>query len=287
MSDDEPPLSLFAGRPGVPSARGLAHAVGAKTVGTYRETAGLLTTLVTALAAPLIPGRAARAVANQIAMRQVFYTGFQALPLVGIIAALAGATLIIQMKMVASAIPGDMVGHVLVAVVLRELAPLTTAIIVSGRSGTAIATELGNMRVNSEVLALSSLGVDPARFIVWPRLLGAVVSVMVLTIYFGMIAILSGYVVGILVSASSVSDLRTGFSTALGAGDAVLYLVKSTGLGLIVGWLACHFGLSVRGSATEVPQRASQAVIMSLLVSVVFNTLVTVGYYWIVGPPVV
>ncbi len=56
------------------------------------------------------------------------------------------------------------------AVVLRELAPLITAIVVAGRSGTAIATELGNMKVSSEVLALMSLGIDPPRFIVWPRL---------------------------------------------------------------------------------------------------------------------
>jgi ABC-type transporter Mla maintaining outer membrane lipid asymmetry permease subunit MlaE len=68
--------------------------------------------------------------------------------------------------------------------------------------------------------------------------------------------------------------------------DAGLYLLKCSGLGLLVGWLSCHYGLQVRGSPTEVPQRASQAVIMSLVAAVVFNTLVTAAFYMLVGPPI-
>jgi len=71
---------------------------------------------------------------------------------------------------------------------MRELAPLLTAIVVAGRSGTAMATELGNMKVNSEVLALSSLGIDPPRYIVLPRLVASIVSVLVLMIYFSVVS---------------------------------------------------------------------------------------------------
>jgi phospholipid/cholesterol/gamma-HCH transport system permease protein len=279
-------MSLFARHPGAATVGGLPGAVGARILGAYGHSVGLLGTLGGALAAPLTPGRAASAVANQIALRQVFYTGFQAVSLVSVIAGFLGATMILQMKLMAGALPGDVVGKILVTVILRELAPLVTAIVVSGRSGTAIATELGNMRANSEILGLSSLGIDPLRFIVWPRLVGCIISVMVLTVYFGMVAIMGGYAVGLVLDAASVTDLQSGFASALGVGDLVLYLVKSTGLGLIVGWLCCHFGLSVQNSPTEVPQKASQAVIMSLLASVIFNTVVTAAFYWVVGPPI-
>ena len=98
-------------------------------------------------------------------LTQVMFTGVQALSLVSVIGLLIGASIIIQTNMMVPA-DGELIGRVLVAVVLRELAPLITAIVVAGRSGTAIATELGNMKVNSEVLALSSLGVDPLRYVV-------------------------------------------------------------------------------------------------------------------------
>jgi phospholipid/cholesterol/gamma-HCH transport system permease protein len=264
----------------------MVHAVGARTVGAYRRASALTETLMEALAAPFIPGEAARRVSSQLTMQQVFFTGAEALRLVSIIAALVGATMILQMRLMAAALPGDVVGQVLVAVILRELAPLTTAIIVAGRSGTAIATELGNMRVNSEILALSSLGIDPQRFIVWPRLVGCVVSVMVLTVYFGFIAIFSGHLVGVAMGASSMAELRIGFSSALGTPDLALYFLKTIGLGTLVGWISCHYGLSVQGSPTEVPQKASAAVINSLLACIVYNTAVTAGFYAVVGPPV-
>jgi ABC-type transporter Mla maintaining outer membrane lipid asymmetry permease subunit MlaE len=109
---------------------------------------------------------------------------------------------------------------------------------------------------------------------------------MVLTIYFGMMAITSACVVGVAMGASSFAALQAGFSEALVPQDIGLYLIKCTGLGLLVGWLPCHYGLEVRGSPTEVPQKSSQAVITSLVAAVVFNTLVTAAFYMIVGPPI-
>jgi ABC-type transporter Mla maintaining outer membrane lipid asymmetry permease subunit MlaE len=67
--------------------------------------------------------------------------------------------------------------------------------------------------------------------------------------------------------------------------DLLLFLTKGLGLGTIVGWLSCHFGLEVKSSPTEVPQQASRAVVMSLLGCVVYNTALTAGFYWLVGPP--
>jgi phospholipid/cholesterol/gamma-HCH transport system permease protein len=280
------PMSLFPNRPETERPGGVVQNVGKRTIGAYKQTFGLAQTLLGALASPFEPGDAARQVASRLAVRQVFFTGFEALPLVSVIAIFVGATMIIQMQIMAAQIPGEMIGRVVVAVVLRELAPLTTAVIVAGRSGTAIATELGNMKADSEILALSSLGIDPLRLIVWPRMVGAIVSVLVLTVYFGMVAITSGYVMGVLMGASTFGALQTGFAEALVPEDFVLYFVKAGGLGLLVGWLSCHYGLEVGVSPTEVPQKASKAVIMSLLTCVIFNTVVTAGFYMVVGPPI-
>jgi phospholipid/cholesterol/gamma-HCH transport system permease protein len=179
----------------------------------------------------------------------------------------------------------SLIGKVLVAVVLRELAPLLTAIVVAGRSGTAIATELGNMQVNREIHALSSLGIDPARFIVLPRLVSAAVSVVVLMVYFTAVALVVTAGFGLALSSAGSEALLGGVRAALTPYDLGLFLAKGLGLGTLVGWLSCHYGLGVKSSPTEVPQMASRAVVMSLFGSVAFNTFVTAVFYWTVGPP--
>jgi phospholipid/cholesterol/gamma-HCH transport system permease protein len=284
MSKTPPPLSLFPERPGTVRP-GWVSRLGAKTLGGHHFTRRLLGTLLLALSAPFQPGTAATLVSRRVTVRQIFFTGFEALPLVSVIALMVGATIIVQAQLNAE-LPAEILGMLLVAVVLREVAPLVTAIVVAGRSGTAIATELGNMKANQEVLGLVSLGIDPHRFIVLPRLLGVIASVLVLTVYFGALAIVGGVVAGALLGRFSFGALRGGFMAALLPLDLPLFLLKGSGLGVIVGWLSCHFGLEVGTSPTEVPQRASQAVVFSMLACVGFNTVVTILFYWIAGPPV-
>jgi phospholipid/cholesterol/gamma-HCH transport system permease protein len=245
----------------------------------------LLHTFSDAIASLWTPGIAARDTVRRVITTQIMYTGVQALSLVSVIAFLLGASIIIQTNLMGSA-DGELLGKVLVAVVLRELAPLVTSIVIAGRSGTAMATELGNMKVNSEVLALSSLGIDPARFIVLPRLVATVVSVLVLMIYFSVVAILGAFAMAQLTATASWGSLYAGVSRGVMPFDLGLFLLKGVGLGAIVGWLCCHYGLQVKSSPTEVPRQASRAVVMSLLCGVVYSTFVTALFYWFVGPPI-
>jgi phospholipid/cholesterol/gamma-HCH transport system permease protein len=263
---------------------GWVERVGRRTIASLAETWALFGTLRDALTADFAPGAAARKLVHGIMLTQVMFTGVQALSLVSVIGLLIGASIIIQTNMMVPA-DGELIGRVLVAVVLRELAPLITAIVVAGRSGTAIATELGNMKVNSEVLALASLGVDPVRYVVLPRMVGCVVSVVALMIYFSIVSLSAAFALGILSSGASLSSFQQGVAGSVLPQDLALFFVKGVGLGTIVGWLSCHFGLEVKSSPTEVPQMASRAVVMSLLGCVVYNTALTAGFYWLVGPP--
>lgn len=258
--------------------------VGRRTIEAFAEVWALFGTLGEATVADFAPGVAARRLVHSIMVTQVLFTGVQAVSLVSVIGLLIGASIIIQTNMMMPA-DGELIGRVLVAVVLRELAPLITAIVVAGRSGTAIATELGNMKVNSEVLALSSLGIDPVRYVVLPRMIGCVVSVVALMVYFSIVSLSAALALGILTSGSSLSSFQQGVAGSVMPHDLVLFFAKGIGLGTIVGWLSCHFGLGVKSSPTEVPQQASRAVVNSLLGCVVYNTLLTAGFYWLVGPP--
>ena len=258
--------------------------IGRRAISSLSETWSLFGTLKDAIFSDFAPGVAAKRLVHSIMLTQVMFTGVQALSLVSAIGLLIGASIIIQTNMMMPA-DGELIGRVLVAVVLRELAPLITAIVVAGRSGTAIATELGNMKVNSEVLALSSLGIDPLRYVVLPRMVGCVVSVVALMIYFSIVSLSAAFAIGILASGASLASFQQGVSGSVMPHDLLLFFAKGLGLGTIVGWLSCHFGLQVNSSPTEVPQQASRAVVMSLLGCVVYNTALTAGFYWLVGPP--
>ena len=125
---------------------GWLGAVGRRAIQRVLAADQLLHTFSDAFASFWTPGIAARLTVRRVIITQIMYTGVQALSLVSIIAFLLGASIIIQSSLMGSA-DGEILGKVLVAVVLRELAPLITAIVVAGRSGTAMATELDRKSV--------------------------------------------------------------------------------------------------------------------------------------------
>ncbi len=261
----------------------LLERLGGRAVGAVKGLLQLITTLMAALTAARASGAGARAVVGKMVVRQIFYTSFQAVGMTSLMALLVGATLVAQTELLGGALHRETAGRIMIAVILREVAPLVTAFIVIGRSGTAIATELGIMRVNHEVLALASLGIDPPRVLVWPRLVACTVSVPLLSIFFSAAAVLGGLLVAFFMDSHGIADWRHGVSMGLTAWDLPLLAVKSAGLGALIGWLCCHYGLSVGMSPTEVPQKASTAVVRTLLACISYNAIATVVFYWLVG----
>jgi len=261
------------------SETSLLQKVGTQGVHTFNVATGLLTTLLSAIQSNFTPGKGAREVVRAITVRQIFYTSVQALPMISVVALFVGSTLTAQMEILGGAIQRETAGRILVAVILRELAPLLTAIIIVGRSGTAIATELGVMRVQKEILALASMGIDPSRLLVWPRLVATMVGVPLLTLYFSAMAIIGGYLTAFFIDQHGLAELYQGARLALSPADLPLIFIKTLGLGALVGWLCSYYGLDVGASPTEIPQKASRAVVQTLLACIVYNALVTILFY--------
>lgn len=163
--------------------------------------------------------------------------------------------------------------------VVRELAPLLTALIVVARSGTAVASEIGSMQVQREVDALESMGINPLSYIVFPRLVGGVVSVLCLAFYFILIAILAGYVVGIFTHQLDFSYYLRLIGDAVTGSDYLLFFTKNVFSGAIIFLVCCRQGLSVQCSSHEVPQVTTKAVFTSIKYIVGFHLLVTSVFY--------
>ncbi len=259
--------------------QGLLQGLGRRALAGSAFWLGCLRMVVAAIRSIAAPGAAARGVIRRVTIAQIFFTGAQGLPFVTATALVVGATMMIQVHVAAPGMPGEIVGNVLVTVVLRELAPLVTAIIVASRSGTAIATEIGNMKASLEVIGLVALGIDPARFVVLPRLVAVTLSVLVLEVYFGLLALAGSLVVAAAFGTPELGAIKDGLAATLTPADLALFAVKGLGCGALVGTLACYFGLEVKSSSTEVPRMTGMAVIRCVLGCVIYNFCVTVVFY--------
>lgn len=211
---------------------------------------------------------------------QIYFTGFQALPLISVLALASGSVTIMQStSQLALLGGGSMIGNLMIMIIFREVAPLLTALIVIARSGTAVASEIGNMRVHREIEALETMGIDPLSYIVFPRLVGGILSVVCLAFYFVAVAVLGGFVVTRLMNDLSFTFYADSISAAFTKEDAWIFLAKNCFSGLIIFTNSCHQGLIVEQSPTEIPQATTRAVVNSVIYVVSFNLAMTTLFY--------
>jgi len=216
----------------------------------------------------------------QVLFKQVLFTGYDALPVVAFIALAIGAISIIQSLTYLPRIgAGGFLGEVLVTVIIRELGPLITAFFVVGRSGTAVTTEIGNMVVHHEIEALESMGVDPIRYLVLPRIFGFSAALVSLNIYFDVFAILGGCLVSKFIIVTSLGTFMSRIMDVLLLSDVVLSLVKGIIFGILVALICTFRGFSVRSSAIEVPQQTTKAVLNAISAMFLADGLITLVYY--------
>ncbi|MCB0414247.1 MAG: ABC transporter permease [Bdellovibrionales bacterium] len=211
---------------------------------------------------------------------QIYFTGWQALPLITVLSVASGSIVIMQSSMQLSLLGGtDMIGNLMVAIIVREVAPLLTALIVIARSGTAVASELGTLKVNREIEAFEVMGINPLSYIVFPRLVGGVISVICLSFYFIIIALLGGFLLTKAMNDLSLSFYFTSLSRAFESSDVLLFLLKNTFSGFIIFLVCSYQGLSVKRSPNEVPQVTTKAVVNSIIYVISFNMLTTLLFY--------
>ena len=208
--------------------------------------------------------------------RQVYFTAIQAIPLVFITAVSIGALIFIA---AISLLPGfgvpHLVGVAAMFLLLRELGPIFIALIVISRSGTAIATELGNMKVNGEISLLKSHGIDIRYFLIFPRIAGTMVAMLILDVFFGFFAVVGGYTFSRSTVEAAEFPLYK-FLDTLEISHISVSLIKTIAFALIISTVCCYHGLEPERSSTEVPQCATKAVMYSLTFCVLANSFFSI-----------
>lgn len=203
-------------------------------------------------------------------------SGFDAIPIVLVINMLVGFVMGFQSARQletygANVFVADIVG----LAVVRELAPLITAIVVCGRSGAAFAAEIGTMKVNEEIDALRVMGLGPVRYLVVPRVLALLATVPLLTLASDVVGVFGGLVVGMtslgVGPGAYISELRT----AVLPWDVLSGLIKSVAFAVAIALIGCQQGFATHGGATGVGRRTTTTVVATIFALVLIDVAFT------------
>jgi phospholipid/cholesterol/gamma-HCH transport system permease protein len=221
-----------------------------------------------------------RQVAFRVLVLQILFTGVEAVSIVSLIALSIGAVIIVEGGTVLPRFgQTSLLYSILIVVITRELGPILTAFIIIARSGTAIATELGNMVVSHEIEAYMSVGINPIAYLVVPRVLGVTISVMALTIYFNVFGLVGSFLVAQLIHPVPFLEYFNTLLRTLQVRDIVSMVLKSFVFGVITSVVATYQGFKVSASVTEIPRTAIKAVGQGFVLCFLADALITLIYY--------
>jgi phospholipid/cholesterol/gamma-HCH transport system permease protein len=259
----------------------IAEEVGMMVVGVWRDLHTLISfagELSVALVRAAVHPRAVR-------WRDVVHyaeaVGVNGLPIVALIAFIMGLIIAFQAAIALRQFGADIFVANLVALsVLRELGPLMTAVLLAGRSGSALAAEIGTMKVREEIDALRTMGLDPVRFLVVTRVIAAVWMTPLLTIFADLLGLMGGSVVFFSLGFPLITFFHQ-VQAAVGYGDFIGGLVKSFVFGILVAAIGCLRGLQTRSGPSAVGVSTTRAVVSGIILIVITDGIFSVIYYYL------
>jgi len=208
--------------------------------------------------------------------------GVRSLPIVGLICFLIGVILALQSSYTLDKWGANRFIAVLVAVsAIRELAPLMTAVLITGRSGSAITAEIGTMKVGEEIDALEVMGLNPVKFLVVPKFLAMITAVPCVTVIAMFIMIFGGFAAGVVIVGVDPAIYIDMTVNSLAEKDLVIGLVKSFFFGVTICWVGIYRGFQVEGGAEGVGRKTTSSVVTSIFLIIIVDLVFTVLFYFI------
>lgn len=205
--------------------------------------------------------------------------GANAVPIITLIGFIMGLIICFQSAMPLRMFGAEIyVARLLGLSMLRELGPLVTAIILAGRSGASFAAELGTMKINQELDALNTMGLDPMRFLVVPRMIAAMLMTPLLTLVFNLFSLVGGAVVMLSLGYPLVTYVSQ-VTMSVGVGDLLNGLFKSFVFSILVGWIGCVRGLQTGQGAWAVGAATTSAVVSGIILIALMDGVFAVFFY--------
>jgi len=205
--------------------------------------------------------------------------GFDALPIVGLMSFLLGVVVAYQgadqlRHYGANIFVVDLVGYAM----LREFAPLMTAIIIAGRSGSSYAAQIGTMVVTEEIDALRTLGIDPGELLVLPRILALAIALPLLTVFADITGVLGGMVMASTQLDIGSHEFLDRFSREMRGSALLVGLGKSLVFAVVIAVIGCFQGFRTHGSADSVGRQTTLSVVQAIFLVIVVDAVFSVAF---------
>jgi phospholipid/cholesterol/gamma-HCH transport system permease protein len=209
-------------------------------------------------------------------IEQIWFIGWKSIPVIGLTAAFTGMVLALQgypslRRLGSDALLGPLVSLSLIS----ELGPVLSALMVTGRAGSAITAKIGIMRINDQIDALELMGLNPVRYLVVPNLIAFVIAMPLLAMIFDVIAIFGAYLVGVHVLGMDGSAYFAEMKNYVVLHDIVTSAYKSMSFGVLIAWICCYKGFNSRFGAEGVSAATTQAVVASSVLILILDYVIT------------
>lgn len=249
--------------------------IGRMVIGAFaaigRATVFAANTVARALAPPYYPGKL---------FEQLMHIGWFSLPVVGLTAIFTGAALAQQTFTAGSRFNAtSTVPAIVVLGIVRELGPVLVGLMVAGRVSSAMAAELGTMRVTEQLDAMTTLRTDPYRYLIAPRLFAALIALPLMVMIANAIGIMGGYLIAVYkLDFNAVGYLKV-TREYLTADDFAMALVKAGVFGFFIALMGCYHGFRASGGAAGVGEATRNAVVSAFILILLSNLLITVAAF--------
>lgn len=193
--------------------------------------------------------------------------GYESIPIIMLTGTFTGAVLTLQTahQLVSGVIPPETIGSIVSQSILIELAAVISALVLAGKVGARIATELGTMRVSEQIDALESMGFNSVSFLVVPRILAGILMFPILYITASVLGITGGILAGLLNGVLPAAEFMKGARAFFYEWDVVFGFVKSFVFGFVITSIACYKGYYASGGAEGVGTSTTQATVLSCI----------------------
>jgi phospholipid/cholesterol/gamma-HCH transport system permease protein len=210
-------------------------------------------------------------------LTQMEFIGVGALPIILLTGTFAGAVFTLESVYAFSMFNMEsMVGATVALALTRELSPVLAALMITGRSGSAMATELGTMRVTEQIDALASMAINPVQYLFVPRFLASVIMFPILAMVFNLVGVVGSYVVGVHMWGIDPGNFVAKIQWYVQANDVVSGLIKASVFGGFVSLVSCFKGYRAEGGARGVGEATTRAVVIGSVSIMILDYFLTV-----------
>lgn len=207
---------------------------------------------------------------------QIHFIGIRSLFVIALTAIFTGMVLALQGYYTLSRFGSEaLLGPAVALSIIRELGPVLSGLMVTGRAGSALTAELGIMRIREQMDALTVMGIRPIQFLVVPRVEAGIIVLPILTVLFNVIGIFGGYLVAVQLLGMSVGTYFGGIESAIVMRDIYTSLIKAVCFGLIITWVCTFKGYHTQRGAEGVSQSTTSAVVLSSVSILICDYLIT------------